>query len=64
VGTTLIVLGAQTIFSSFHLSLLGLKTTSRTPPDPSHTQPDSHQNEPSGSASRPGAVLPEGRLSA
>jgi glycosyltransferase involved in cell wall biosynthesis len=64
VGTTLIVLGAQTIFSSFHLSLLGLKTTSRTPPDPSQTQPDSHQNEPSGSASRAGAVLPEGRLSA
>jgi hypothetical protein len=29
---TLIVLGVQTAFSSFFMSVLGLKTTSRTPP--------------------------------
>jgi hypothetical protein len=31
-GTTLTSLGLQTIFSSFHLSVLGLKTTGRRPP--------------------------------
>jgi hypothetical protein len=31
-ATTLLVLGTQTIFSSFFMSALGLKTSSRTPP--------------------------------
>jgi hypothetical protein len=31
-GATLTTLGLQTIFSSFHLSVLGLKTTGRRPP--------------------------------
>ncbi len=33
-GTTLLVLSLQTIFSSFYMSVLGLKTTTRRPPDP------------------------------
>jgi hypothetical protein len=31
-GATLTILGLQTIFSSFHLSVLGLKTMGRRPP--------------------------------
>lgn len=31
-GLTLCFLGLQTVFASFHLSVLGLKTSSRTPP--------------------------------
>jgi glycosyltransferase involved in cell wall biosynthesis len=64
VGTTLTVLGAQTVFSSFHLSLLGLKTTGRTPPDPGQVTTDSPQKDPNGSEPKASAVLPEGRLSA
>ena len=33
-GATLSLLGIQTIFASFHLSVLGLKTSNRTPPTP------------------------------
>lgn len=32
IATTLLILGLQTIFSSFHLSVLGLKTMGRRPP--------------------------------
>jgi len=67
VGTTLIVLGAQTVFSSFHLSLLGLKTTGRTPPDPSQVQSDLSPEESiqlTSRSVRSDAVLPEGRISA
>jgi hypothetical protein len=31
-AVTLIVIGIQVVFSSFFLSMLGLKTTSRKPP--------------------------------
>ena len=31
-AVTLVVLGIQTVFSSFFMSVLGLKTASRTPP--------------------------------
>ena len=34
-ATTLLVLGVEAIFSSFFMSVLGLKTVSRRPPDPS-----------------------------
>ena len=34
-AVTLIVLGVQTVFSSFFMSVLGLKTVSRKPPEPS-----------------------------
>jgi hypothetical protein len=33
-ATTLVVLGIQTVFSSFFMSVLGLKTSTRTPPMP------------------------------
>jgi hypothetical protein len=33
-AATLIVLGVQTVFSSFFMSALGLKTASRKPPEP------------------------------
>ncbi|HEV7406201.1 MAG TPA: glycosyltransferase family 2 protein [Chthoniobacteraceae bacterium] len=33
-GSTLLVLSLQVIFSSFFMSILGLKTTTRRPPDP------------------------------
>jgi hypothetical protein len=33
-ATTLIVLGLQGIFASFFMSVLGLKTVSRRPPEP------------------------------
>lgn len=64
VGTTLIVLGAQTVFSSFHLSLLGLKTTGRTPPDPSQSQPVSSRTESTGLRSETSPVIPESKLPA
>jgi hypothetical protein len=32
-AVTLVILGIQTIFSSFFMSVLGLKTRSRTPPE-------------------------------
>lgn len=34
VATTLLVLSVQTIFASFFMSVLGLRTTTRRPPDP------------------------------
>ena len=36
-ATTLLILGVQIIFSSFFMSVLGLKTTARRPPDPQHS---------------------------
>lgn len=62
IGTTLLVLGTQTVFSSFHLSLLGLKTTSRTPPDPSLAQADSAPKDAMASVQKPGTVFPKGEL--
>jgi len=38
-GATLTLLGLQTIFSSFHLSVLGLKTMGRRPPSNESTTP-------------------------
>jgi glycosyltransferase involved in cell wall biosynthesis len=64
IGTTLIVLGAQTVFSSFHLSLLGLKTTGRTPPDPNQAQTVSSPEEPLGLTSKPRDILPKGKIPA
>lgn len=64
VGTTLLVLGTQTVFSSFHLSLLGLKTTGRTPPDPTSVQAGSASSDSIGAMAKPGAVLPKGEVPA
>ena len=38
-AATLLILGIQTIFSSFFMSVLGLKTVSRKPPGSSETRP-------------------------
>jgi len=38
-AATLLILGIQTIFSSFFMSVLGLKTVSRKPPGGSENQP-------------------------
>jgi glycosyltransferase involved in cell wall biosynthesis len=41
-AVTLVVLGIQTVFSSFFMSVLGLKTVSRTPPAPTDDRRQDH----------------------
>jgi hypothetical protein len=38
-AATLLILGIQTIFSSFFMSVLGLKTVTRRPPEPLEDSP-------------------------